>query len=605
MTAVDFVLGAAALLLLVAPGWIAARIARLDQPLLAGLIGGVTGMAGLLVLLDALGLSLTLATVGGCWIVVTSFLAWRKRSHAASSVSTATTAIPAPGRRAPETWPLLLPLLPAGAVVLYRAIAQPLFGIDTVFRWHHLAERMWTLRTLAFYPPVTPADFSNYGWPDGIGPAVSGAYFWVYLLGGGPRPALTAPLVVLQYALLLLTAGALARRWFSDRSGPFAIALLACSPLVAWATAMGQETGFTALALGGLLLYLPRARNEEATGALLFAGLAAGLGALAREYGLVLIIFGAGLGVARRLTGRGLLTFAGAAALAALPWYARNAFRTGNPLFNLDVAGLFPVNTVHAWLMQSYHLEFGWAHLPPEAPRQLLVNGAAALLGLAAGGLLFPRRGAALLAAIAVFAACWAASVSYTAAGFTYALRVLNPALLLAAVLGGAALAHWIPGRRNLAAVAFALTLFATDAALRSLTLPANVYRLPPAAWLDVGQAVRDFHARPIYREFVRVAGSERMLVLGPDALLTSLGARTVPPWSPEVAFLFDAPLTPPDAARRLRAAGIGFVLLNKGPANERFLARSAFFRDPAGELIPVWSDPDMILLQVRKGPAI
>ena len=73
-------------------------------------------------------------------------------------------------------------------------------------------------------------------------------------------------------------------------------------------------------------------------------------------------------------------------------------------------------------------------------------------------------------------------SVAYTAAGFIYSLRVLSPALALAAVLGGAALAHWVPARRWRDGVALGLTVFAVDAALRTLTLPANVYRVPPAA---------------------------------------------------------------------------------------------------------------------------
>ena len=42
-----------------------------------------------------------------------------------------------------------------------------------------------------------------------------------------------------------------------------------------------------------------------------------------------------------------------------------------------------------------------------------------------------------------------------------------------------------------------------------------------------------------------------------------------------------------------------GYGLLNRGPANERCLARSPFFREPGGTLRPVWSDEDMILLAI------
>ena len=88
--------------------------------------------------------------------------------------------------------------------------------------------------------------------------------------------------------------------------------------------------------------------------------------------------------------------------------------------------------------------------------------------------------------------------------------------------------------------------------------------------------------------------------MLGPNALLSNQGARPVPLWSPDVRFVFDATLSPPEIARRLRAGGIGFVLLTQGVVNARFLARSAFFRDPAGTLQPVWSDPDLVLLRVN-----
>jgi 4-amino-4-deoxy-L-arabinose transferase-like glycosyltransferase len=363
---------------------------------------------------------------------------------------------------------------------------------------------------------------------------------------------------------------------------------------------MGQETGLTALAVVGLLLYLPRTRAEESTGLVVAAGLAAGLGTLAREYGLVLPLFGLALGFARKLSRRSLGIFGVTAALAALPWYARNWHRTGNPLFDLNLGGLFPTNPVHGLLADCFQRAFGWAHVPPEALQLLAINALVGLLGLAAGLVFLRRHAAGLLAAAGLVVAIWITSVGYTAAGYTYSLRVLSPALVLGAVLGGAVLARVIPGRRLLAGVTLGLTLIAVDAALRTLVLPANVYRVPPARWFATGRALHEYHERPIYAELVRRAGSSRLLVLGPNALLTRLGARTAPLWSPEVRFLFDPAISPPEIARQLRAAGFGFVLLNTGAVNECFLAHSLFFRDPAGMLTPVWSDGDMVLLSIN-----
>ncbi len=598
MSPADALLGTAGLAALLAPGWLLARAARTPAPLVAGFLGSAVLLVALVLACDALGQPLRFTRIAPAWTLLTLAAVWLHRRLRTRDLPATAPAAP-PARAWREHAPLLLPLLPALAVVIYRATAQPLFGVDTIFRWNYLAEQMLARGTLGFYPPVSAADFEIYAWPDGIAPLVSSLYFWLYALAGAARPGLTAPLVIFQFVALVLATHALARRLFSDRAAAFAVALLAASPVIAWATAMGQETGLTALAFVALLLYLPRSRAEETTGAFLAAGLAAGLGALAREYGLALPLLGLALCVARRLTLRGTFAFAAVAALAALPWYARNWAVTGNPLYNLAVGGLFPTNPVHAWVNESFRAEFGWAHLPPEAPRLLLTNCLAGLLGALAGGAWFFRSSRALLLALAVVVALWAASVAYTAAGFIATLRVLAPALALAAVLGGAALARCVPARRGQDVAVLGLTLFAGDAALRALTLPANVYRVPPHAWLTLGGAIHEFHERPAYRQIAQLAGTERLLVLGPNALLTRQGSRTVPLWSPEVRFVFDAALSPLEIARRLRAARIGYVLLNRGPANERILAHSAFFRDPAGTLPHLWSDADLILLRV------
>lgn len=599
MTLADIALGTAGLLTLIAPGALLAHRWRLPQPLLAGFIGSVVVLFAFLLGLQLAGQPLTTEVIRPIWggFTIAAIVRWwfgRVQTRA-----------PFGETRFPwaSHWPLLLPLVPAFAVVIYRAHAQPLHGVDTIFRWNYLAEQMLARGSLGFYPPVTTADFEIYAWPDGIAPVVSTLYFWIYSVAGEARPGLTAPLVSFQFALVVVAVFALARQLFSPRAAVFAAALVACTPLVGWASAMGQETGLTAIALVALLLYLPKNRADETHSTVLVAAMAAALGALAREYGLVIPLFGFGLCVARRLSPRACTIFAVVVAVSVVPWYARNWALTGNPLFGLGVGGWFPTNEVHAWLNASYQAEHGWAHLPSEAPRLILTNGLAALIGGLAGVALFFRKAPALVAGVALFVALWAVSLGYTAAGFIYSLRVLNPALALAAVLGGAALAHWVPARRLLGAITIALTLFAVDAALRTLTLPANVYRIPPGEWLAAGRALHDYHERPIYRELARIAGQERILVLGPNALLNTRGARTVPLWSPEVRFLFDATLAPAEIARRLRAAGIGYALLTTGKVNERFLAHSAFLRDPAGALQPVWSDPDMVLLRVTTPP--
>ena len=594
MSIADFLLGVIALAALALPGWMIARAARVSLPWLAGFMAGVVGLMTGVLIFDALGVPLTFASCASLWLGLSVVTAWFTRR--AIFRGTADPGTPRFDWRA--HWPLLLVLIPAVAVVIYRATTQPLFGIDTVFRWNYLAEQMFARGSLAFYPPSTAGDYEIYSWPDGIAPAVSVIYFWTYLLAHATRPLLTAPAVIFQYGGLLVLAFAMARRMFSDRAAVFAAAIVACSPVIAWATAMGQETGLTALCLLAMLYYLPRDRAEVTRGAIVAAGLAAGLGALAREYGLALMLLGLILAVLRRLSVRSVLEFVVVAAITAFPWYIRNWIHTGNPIFNLDLAGWFPINRTHAWLIQSYQAEFGWSQQPPAAWRFLFINcGIVAVMGLA-GALLNFRVARPLLVGAAVVVILWSASLGYTAAGFTTAIRVLSPALVLLAVLGGGALAQWFPSRRFLWVASLVLCVFATDAALRALTLPGTVYRIPPGDWLTAGNAVHEYHSRPVYGQIARIAGTRRILVLGPNALLTTNGARTVPLWSPEVACLFDDQLAPAEIARRLLAMNIGFMMLNQGPANERFLAHSAYFREPGNTLRAVKVD-DMILLQI------
>ena len=592
MITVDLLLGLAALGLLIFPGWLLARKHGLLLPGLAGFIFGAVALVLVVQLLDAVGLGLSARTIFPAWALLGfgAILAGRRPAAAP--------------RRMEGEWRtdrlLLLPVVPAVVVVAYRAIAQPLSGIDTVFRWNFLAELMHARGNLAFYPPVSAADYTIYAWPDGIAPVVSSLYFWAYTLAGAARPVLTAPLVIFQFLLLLAAVYALARQLASPRAATMACALTACSPIVLWSAAMGQESALIALSLLAVLLYLPSSRESAGTAATLMAGLAAALGGLAREYGLAFIVFGLALGLARRLSARTLGLYLMAAMIGTLPWYGRNWLHTGNPLFNLDVAGFFPVNTAHLRLMEIFQSSYGWAGLPPEGFRQFSTNCMAAVAGVIAGILIGPRRNLPLFAALLLVLCLWAVSLGYTAAGFTYALRVLTPGLLIAAVLGGIALARWVPARQYSGGLALALGIFAMDAALRALVLPANIYKVPPPAWLDAGRAVQDYHQRPVYQQLSAYAGDRRILVLGPAALLNSHGARTVPLWSPEVAFLWDEAVTPAEARRRLTGNGIDFVLVNKGEVNRQYLAQIAFFRrQPGASLQLVWSDSDMILFKV------
>ncbi|HSI08243.1 MAG: hypothetical protein ACAH89_14910 [Rariglobus sp.] len=596
----DLLLGVGSLALLVLPGWCLARKNAAAVPLAAGLIIGAISLLLWIMLLDAVGLPLTPTTIFpvGLILILSAFLC---REKARQTESTQSLAKPAASGRLLQDWPLKLALIPAFVVVSYRAIAHPLFGIDTVFRWNYLAEQMLELRSLAFYPPTTAADYAIYGWPDGIAPLVSCLYLWTYLPAGEARPILTAPLVIMQFVLLVCVARELSRRHGGERAANITGAMLACSPMFLWAVSMGQETGLTALGLAGLLLYLPERGKPCPHSAIVLAGLSAALGGLAREYGLAFIAFGFFLCLWRRLPLRATAIFTLVTIGAVLPWYARNWLHTGNPLLNHDILGIFPVNSSHLALMAEIQAEHGTA--PLGALRDFLQYCMMGLLGLAIGLWFGLTRARAFLVGGVLVILLWMASISMTAAGFTYSLRVLSPALLLSAVLGGLACARWVPARKNFNALAFALGVFALDGSLRALTLPSPIYQLPPSKWLSYGGRIHKFHQRPLYGQIARITGELRMIVLGPQAQLHKNNANVLPVWSPELDFLTHDS-EPAEHARRLVDMKIRFLLLNGNTLYRGYLERIPFFkRNTHPYLKLIWSDGDIEIWHIETPP--
>jgi hypothetical protein len=207
------------------------------------------------------------------------------------------------------------------------------------------------------------------------------------------------------------------------------------------------------------------------------------------------------------------------------------------------------------------------------------------------------------LALAAATAACWLASVPFTAGGLFYSMRVLSPLLLLGCAWGGAVLARWVPGRRHLAGVWLGCCLFGADAALRAWTIPENPYRLAPRDWPMAGYVLqRDFQQQiePFLKAAAR-AVTGRVLteaVIAPQ-VLREFGVECVPVWSPEAAFLFTAPADG-SAAARLRARGISHVLLMRADASARFFERTGILTGLSGHLQPVLADDTFILFALQ-----
>ena len=583
MTLLDLRPGLFPLLLaggLLVPGWMIGR--ALGAP--AGPVGAFLGSAALLLnlvlFMDVVGLDLHAPQLAaGLALVCAGLLAvrWKtsRRSSAAINVPPASIEAPAaPQTRAPGRlayW-LLLPASLGFAAIMVRAGFEPLSGYDNPFRWDFLARQIFKEGDLSFYPPVTAEDFTHYGWCDGIPPLISCLYLWTYCSLGHVAASATTPVVATQAALIFWTVWRLAARRGGPAAGAAAVGLLATSAGFLWGTAMGQETGLTALCTLAMFSFIEQARDQPTRRWLIWAGLAAGTGALAREYGLALIPLGALALVWWRTPRRGWLQFCLTAAAVALPWYLRNWLKTGHPLYSLGTGELFPANPIHLEYMRIVAAEKSIggqlsSAVPLLAKLVALVAGVPFVFGCVTG---FARWRSFLpwLAAAAAFGALWLGSIAHTSGGYTYSTRVLTPAIALMAVVGGVGIAGWATSRRSWLVVA-GMTVLALDAAGRSLFLPANVqaswWHEPSLVWHRRENKIERSRENINWAAIADAAAGRKILVTDPlfHARLVEIGATPVPLFSPAVRFLFGPDSDFETDLRRLRSAGFRFILIS------------------------------------------
>lgn len=569
----------------------------------AGLVSALAVLAGVMGC-AILGVPITAGTLTvwlGAVALAGGILWWRREKESA------------PAEAVRREWWLALPALPLIGVAISRALTQPLSGADVDFRWNHLAELVVRTGRLDYYPPVSASDFTRYFWADGIAPLVSSLYAWTYLAAGDGAKIWSAIPVLLQCVALLLLLHGLGKLWGGDRAGWFACALGGGTMLLQFAFGLGQETGLTALGAGGLVFYLTHWQGNRQARLLVPAAACAALSACAREYGALFLLAGAGWVALAGGRWRQILGFALGAAVLPVIWHVRNWVLTGNPLYAHDLAGLFPVNPVfHAW-MQGYVATYGrtlagfsgWCELG----RLLLLSAVPAVFGLAAGAVLWRSRpgwAGTLVVALAVTVA-WIGSVPFTAGGLFYSMRVLSPLLVIGCAWGGAVLARWVPGRVHLAGLLLGLGLFGVDASLRAWTIPINPYAIPPREWPVAGyQMQRDF-ARddlPFLTAMARqVSGRVLSESAGVQPVFQAQGRELVPPWSPEVAFLF-SPGFQGDAVSRLRARDFTHLLLKRAESSVDFLARTGALPRLTGRIHAVMANDTFVLFALDPVPA-
>ncbi len=569
-----------ALTLSCAPGVAWARALRAER-WTAGLSLAPLLLTLTLLALDAAGATLRPATIAPALAFVTA-LAWPARAlidrrwRATAGAPTSRLG----------GWGVVLPGLAVG-LLLVRVTLQPLTGFDVVFRWGALADQVFQRGTLSFYPPASAEDFRLYHYPDSIPPLVSATYAWLWMCLGEVSPRATAPLVAGQAGLLLALVWRLGARLEGPRAGALAAGTLAVTALVWRSIAIGQETGWTAISLVAGTLAVAEARPGFDPRAMILAGALAAMGGLSREYGLAFAPCLAWLAWRRGQRGTGIALLLGTAAALTAPWYVRSWVRTGNPLFDMALGGLFPTLPAHRAIVDD--------RVGVNALDGAALAGAAWSVGRDAGlafgagllGLALAPRTRLALAPAALVAALWAWSVRYTDGGVFYSLRVLTPTAALLAVPAGALLARATGvGRVGQGAAAALLVPSAAWLVATALAFPLVPDMIPAGAWTRLATRARPIlqsQAQAAERPLLEAVPPGAALVTGDAvaaALLRRAGRRAIPPWSPEVAFLCDPDLPPADGVARLRAMGV--VAITAVPLQEAALAR----RWPAWEAL-------------------
>jgi len=478
-------------------------------------------------------------------------------------------------------------------VVIYRLGFHPLNGPDVTFRWSWLAEQMLQFGSLDFYPPRSGEDYLRYFWAESIPPGIASLYAWAYACAGSTQPLWTSPVVGLQLLAVHELIWRLASRWGGEVVARRAVLFAAACPLLTWSVTLGQETGLLTVAVTGLIWSLHHLRDDNGGRWSVLAGMFSIVAASTREYGTIFAVAAVAatvwLGAPRRQT----WLLAVVALPVALAWPLRVWVLTGNPIYSLNLAGIFPVNLVFtAWndtlrgpSSQALMAWESWVSLG----RYLLLWAFPALVGVAAVIMLLGQRlrEVRLTAGfVALVGGLWFASVAYTAGGLFYSLRVLGPALALLAFLGSYGFGFVVQGRTATRWLAAAVALVVLESLPKTLVLPENPYRLAWRAWPRAAEQfptlVRTVNDS-LLAQLQPLPDRRRILSdhAGTPRVFAAIGTEVAPLWSPEVAWLFDETLPPGEVARRWRKSGLRYVVLGKSGATANFMQTQARWRAP------------------------
>ena len=537
-------------------------------PWASAFLGSFLALFGCVLGLDGLSLPVNLSTLGGL-LTLLSVTGWLIAGRPALSIS--------PLKSLPHfDWRDLIWLTPCLLMIsslLVQGWLNPLAGWDNCFRWNYLALLVHDQSSLAHYPPVSTADYRVYPWSDGIPPGVPFLNLWLYLSTGSTAGVLIIGRIATELALIITLTWRLAKRLHGEVGARVSILALSTSALFAWSIGLAQETGTTAVCLLILVNLLHDYRSNPARSTAIWIGLAAAAAALCRDYNLIFPPLALGLLAHARAPRRDLLAATTAALLVASPWYVRNAWITGNPLFAHDLGGLLATNPFYADTMVRIRAFWSPFHRPDAIPGLLAALFAGTgLLGFLA--LTSPRRNQPrspdIAAVLLVLITLWILSVPNTAGGWNYSLRILGPIMPFLALGVGSWSRHL--SNRSLPWIGLLVLPFSADAARRSWIFVNTPLESPwPYNWKTFSAYQPDVAAvqdPDSFQALITLAQGEGIVL---DQANYVVGVRrrggvAISIFSPEVETLTQAEAGKPIAqtVAELRALKIRFVVLTQ-----------------------------------------
>ncbi len=487
----------------------------------------------------------------------------------------------------------LIPVFLSFVLILLKTSFFYISRGDQDFRWFFLPARILELGTFDFYPPLTKEDYQIYFFTDSFPPMVSFSYFFLFMLFGKPEESLVFIPVFFQFIFIFCFGWKLAVRLFKqENAGLFAALLLSSTTLLFYSVAICQETGLTALSIIALMYFLHDKDLDFRTA--IFAAFATSLGALSREYGGILLVCGLTTILVKKMPFKFLLQYLFFSSILIFPWYIRVFVLTGNPFYSNPFLGIFPVNSVHAGIIEGYKHSIGLGrYISPEIIMPFVyglfsVAGLVVVTGLMSF-LIKPKNYFIHLSCM-YFIFLWLYSI-WIPAGLFHSMRILSPAIAMFAV-SGAGVFLWVSGKLKCGFFisCVLLTISSYAALLQDMIVPyspALIGKFPLKVLIGAVN-IESPHPRDevvVYAEKLPVgsailsdANRHHAFLYGNREIRGRI--RILPIWSPEVRFLFEPDMSFEEANFRLRDLGINYVLIgDKDNLNMNYLSKFDFFR--------------------------